>query len=83
MSENRLYTRFQTDVNLRIDLNFVFRLSLCLNKSNYNKLREYLDLNWDSELKQCTGDVEMILKCLAHRMHFMLCYVMLCYVMLK
>jgi len=45
MSENRLYTRFQTDVNLRIDLNFVFRLSLCL-KLKYLMNCMSLTLNW-------------------------------------
>ena len=41
---------------------------LNLNKGNYNKLREYLDLDWDSELKQCTGDVEMMWSVIKHRL---------------
>ena len=41
---------------------------LNLNKGNYNKLREYLDLDWDSELKQCTGDVEMMWSVIKQRL---------------
>ena len=41
---------------------------LNLNKGNYNKLREYLDLDWNSELKQCTGDVEMMWSVIKQRL---------------
>jgi len=41
---------------------------LNLNKGNYNKLTEYLNLDWDSELKQCTGDVEMMWSVIKHRL---------------
>ena len=41
---------------------------LNLNKSIYNKLSEYLHLNWDFELKQYTGDVEMTWSVIKHRL---------------
>ena len=31
-------------------------------------MREYFDLDWDSELKQCTGDVEMMWSVIKHRL---------------
>jgi len=33
---------------------------LNFNKGNYNELRKYLDIDWDSLLQQYIGDVEMM-----------------------